>query len=301
MKTTDLLRELSNIDDEYINEAAPSPAVRSIRRYYVFAGLAAAAVIIIFSVRVFRQMGHLSSKSATAPASDIAMEASDEADEETAKSGSKSDDMADLNMAEDAVSGAAEESAVREAAEEATADAAAEEAATYDVAPQGNAPVDIAESEDEEIDLKDGYGDTESFRPELNKEKIAGGSAIHFRDTEPSEIERLMGHSFVIPEGASNVNYRMSGKDLAIADFIMNGSVCRLEMSRGISSEDLTDSAYKWDEGTKIQINGKEAMLYRSLLTENTSLCSWNDEGIMYRVIVSGDEDIEKLSEEVFN
>jgi hypothetical protein len=93
----------------------------------------------------------------------------------------------------------------------------------------------------------------------------------------------------------------MSGKDLAIADFIMNGSVCRLEMSRGISSEDLTDSAYKWDEGTKIQINGKEAMLYRSLLTENTSLCSWNDEGIMYRVIVSGDEDIEKLSEEVFN
>jgi len=345
MNSIDLLRGLSDIDDKYIEEAAPDPAfygsevpeaevttaeseatqaevitpefkkpvVRNFRKYYIFAGIAAAAVIIFFSIKIFDLRGPIS-KSATAPASDAAMDnaemapAADEAAMEAESE--RREESADESYAEAAMGDddKAEEEAAQGVAEiQDNAQAPVEAAAEASDAAEEAAPA----AESEETFDRETYG-KKSFG--LDQSEIAGSAKFSdsvrsakdstMRPAKPDEIKKIIGHEFVIPKGASIVTYRVSDSMTAESTFDLKESQCRLTMKKTDRFEDISGLYYNWDEEGEIKINGKEAILYKY---GKVSCCMWYDDsdGTMYCVSVIGDVsdsvNAEELSAEVFN
>lgn len=353
MKTLDLLKELSDIDDKYIEEAAPDlmdsesevldagvtlaqseatqaevitpefkkSAVRNFRKYYIFAGIAAAAVIVFISLKVFDLSGPIS-KSATAPASDVAMDnaemapAADESAMEAESESAKSEESADESYAEavPADDNKAEEEAMAEAAPETAVSEAAQGAAEVqdnagkaaDEAAEASEAAESEETFDREEHGKKSFG--------LDQSEIAGSAKFSdsvrstkdnaMRPAKPDEIKKIMGHEFVIPEGASVVTYRVSDSMMAESTFDLGDTQCRLTMKRTDRFEDISGLYYNWDEESEIKINGKDAILYKY---GKVSCCMWFDDsdGTMYCVSVIGDGsssvNVEELSAEVFN
>ena len=347
MNSIDLLKEISDIDDRYIDEAAPDlllfgsevpvaegtsaeseatqaevimpefgkPVVRSFRKYYIFAGIAAAAVIVFISLKVFDLSGPIS-KSATAPASDAAMDnaemapAADEAAMEAESESAKSEESADESYAEavPADDNKAEEEAAQGVAEiQDNAQAPVEAAAEASEAAEEAAPA----TESEETLDREEHG-KKSFGPDQSE--IAGSAKFSdsvrsakdstMRPAKPDEIKKIMGHGFLIPGGASIVTYRVSDSMMAESTFDLKDSQCRLTMKKTDRFEDISGLYYNWDEESEIKINGKEAILYKY---GKVSCCMWYDDsdGTMYCVSVIGDGsssvNVEELSAEVFN
>ena len=347
MNSIDLLRGLSDIDDKYIEEAAPDPAfygsefpvaegtsaeyeatqdnvitpefkkpvVRNFRKYYIFAGIAAAAVIVFISLKVFDLRGPIS-KSATAPASDVAMDnaemapAADEAAMEAESESAKSEESADESYAEavPADDNKAEEEAAQGVAEiQDNAQAPVEAAAEASEAAEEAAPAtESEETLDREEHGKKSFG--------IDQSEIAGSAKISdsvrstkdstMRPAKPDEIKKIMGHEFVIPEGASIVTYRVSDSMMAESTFDLGDTQCRLTMKRTDRFEDISGLYYNWDEESEIKINGKDAILYKY---GKVSCCMWYDDtdGTMYCVSVIGDGsssvNVEELSAEAFD
>ena len=346
MNSIDLLKEISDIDDKYIDEAAPDlllfgsevpvaegtsaeseatqaevitpefgkPVVRNFRKYYIFAVIAAAAVIVFISLKVFDLSGPIS-KSATAPASDAAMDnaemapAADEAAMEAESESERSEESADESYAEavPADDNKAEEEAAQGVAEvQDNAHAPVEAAAEASDAAEEAAPATASEETSDYVEHgKKSFG--------IDQSEIAGSAKISdsvrstkdnaMRPAKPDEIKKIMGHEFVIPEGASIVTYRVSDSMMAESTFDLEDSQCRLTMKKTDRFEDISGLYYNWDEESETKINGKDAILYKY---GKVFCCMWYDDsdGTMYCVSVIGDGsgsvNVEELSAEVF-
>ena len=314
MRSEDLLRQLSDIDDKYIEEAAPDTAAiatkdaepvvtpmpvrkssgRSFRQLYIFAGVAAAAVIAVLSLRVFNLIG--SKNMGTAPASDMAKEAADAAPEAPAYEAAMSEEAA-ATADEAAVGADAEEYEEEIVSEESAEDYADNIAPASEEASE--APASVSEKSDERMKNK------QTLSPERGLDsKVVGADSTNgehgidiMREVTPEEIKKNLGREFVIPVEATDVILRMSGTDLALADFELEGSQCSLKMQKSDGFEDISGLYYNWDSETDIKINGKDAKLYKY---GKVSCCMWYDEGIMYSVSVIGDVDVDILAEAVF-
>ena len=283
MKSEDLLRQLSDIDDKYIDEAAPKAVVsgmkpRSLKKYYIFAGVAAAAVIALFSLKVFSLMDPVKS-STTAPAMSEA--ASDMAPHSSDEEASKEREPA-MSEAAESTAQAQEEAWDEESVAEAEAedDVAETEEAVSGAEDLSKAPAAITGEDEKKM---------KAWIDNLN----GGQTEDSFREAVPEEIGKTFGREFLIPDEAVDVSLRMSGEDTAEAYFKLEGNECILKMHKADGFEDISQTGYDWDQAGETKIDGKEAKKYKS---DDFSCVMWYNDGVMYSVAVTGDMDAEDLA-----
>jgi len=329
MKSIELLKSMNDIDDKYILESAPeinrevhsSGKVRTFKKYYVPAGLVAAAFVVFLSFRAFRLS---QTNMSTAPAADSAP-----ASESMAESAEMSGDapaagsvkMDEGSYADESVETAGEEYAGESAemAEEEYADESAETAETETAEEAAVGAADMAEETAPALADDHMDNDVRSFGGEIQsqtneesrseKEKVGNAKVQdeeRWKESSLSEIENVIGKSFSVPNGSERVSYRLIRGSLAEMDLNLNGFEVTARMEKRTDFKDISGSNESGSFIQDISINGAVGELYQYGSEDKKSvLCLFSDNEIMYSLTVSGDEkpDIDnviKLAEQIW-
>ncbi len=144
----------------------------------------------------------------------------------------------------------------------------------------------------------------------LNENRpVVIGMPNPIRESTAEDILNTLGVTFVVPEGAENVQYSVIGDSLAQMDFVWNKAECtaRAEPSGETSLKDISGFYYNWKNSAELKVGYNEAKANWTKDENGNSvgICIWWDAapGIMYSVSMKSDanaENLKKLANAVY-